>query len=81
MLEKSMEEALDMVVVAKEIRDPLLTGNGKYSMVMDFLRAYESADWTEISRMMLLSNISEKQVEDKYVESLKWYHDMFGLTE
>ena len=81
MLEKPMEEALDMIVVAKEIRESLLTDSGKYSMVMDFLRAYESADWTEISRMMLLRNISDKQVEDKYVESLKWYHDMFGLTE
>lgn len=81
MLEKPMEEALDMVVVAREIRESLLTGNGKYSMVMDFLKAYENADWTEISRVMLLRNISDKQVEDKYVESLKWYHDMFGLTE
>ena len=81
MLEKPMEEALDMVVVAKEIRESLLTGNGKYSMVMEFLKAYENADWTEISRVMLLRNISDKQVEDKYVESLKWYHDMFGLTE
>ncbi len=81
MLDKTMEEALDMVLVSKDIRESLLTETGKYSIVMDFLRSYESADWTEISRVMLLRNISDKQVEDKYIESLKWYHDMFGLTE
>ena len=81
MLDKPMEEALDMIVVAKEIRESLLTETGKYSNVMKFIKAYETADWTEVSRVMLLRDISDKQVENKYIESLKWYHDMFGLTE
>ena len=81
MLDKPMDEALDMIVVAKEIRDSLLTENGKYSDVMKFIKSYETADWTEVSRVMLLRDISDKQVENKYIESLKWYHDMFGLTE
>ena len=70
-----------MIVVAKEIRESLLTETGKYSDVMKFIKAYETADWTEVSRVMLLRDISDKQVENKYIESLTWYHDMFGLTE
>ncbi len=81
MLEKPMEEALDMVLVSKDIKDTLLERNGKYSIVYDFVRAYENADWSDVSRLMLLRNISEKQVSAKYIESLQWYHNMFGLTE
>ena len=81
MLDKPMSEALEMVLVSKEIRESLLTDNGKFSDVMKFIVAYENADWTEVSRSMLLRNISDKQVSDKYIESLRWYHDMFGLTE
>lgn len=81
MLEKPMEEALDMVLVSKDIKDTLIKGNGKYSIVYDFIRAYENADWSDVSRLMLLRNISEKQVSSKYIESLQWYHDMFGLTD
>ncbi len=81
MLDKPMEEALDMVLVSKDIRDTLLTKNGKYSIVYDFVKAYENADWSDVSRLMLLRDISEKQVSAKYIESLQWYHEMFGLTE
>ena len=81
MLDKPMSEALDMVLVSKDIKETLLTGNGKYSIVYDFIRAYENANWSEVSRLMLLRDISEKQVSSKYIESLQWYHEMFGLTE
>jgi len=80
MVDKSLEDALEMVQISNDIKQSLLTKNGKYSIVMDCIRYYEAADWSELSRLMLLRSISDKQVSDRYLEALKWYHDMFGIA-
>lgn len=81
MLDKPMEEALEMVLVSKDIKDSLLGMNGKYSVVMDLIKYYESADWSELSRILLLRNISDKEISAKYLTALRWYHDMFSSAE
>lgn len=78
MLEKPLSEALDMVLVSNEIKKSLLTADGKYSFVMDIIKYYENADWSELSREMLLRSISDKQVSQKYLEAVTWYSEMFG---
>lgn len=78
MLDKPLAEALDMVLLSKDVKDSLLTDDGKYSELYKFVTQYESADWAEISRTMLLKSISDKSVSESYVTALSWYHEMFG---
>lgn len=75
-LEKPMKEALEMVKVSKQISEALIHKDGNLAPVLDFMTGYETADWQEISRQMILRNIDMDQVHDAYIGALKWYRDM-----
>lgn len=77
MLDKPLEEALGMVNLSKNIKESLLTSTGKYSDIMSFVKEYENAEWSELSRKMILTSVSDKDVYNCYAEALGWYHDMF----
>ena len=78
-LDKPMSEALEMVVVSKEIREALIDQKGNFAPVLDFVKQYENANWQEVSRQMLLMNIEMDKISDAYISSLKWYRDLFKL--
>ena len=72
-LDIPMSEALDIVKVSKK---------GPFALVQEFITQYESANWQEVSRLMILHNIDMQQVYDAYINSLKWYRDMvYGNEE
>ena len=77
MLDKPMKEALEMVRVSKEITDALLDGTGKYAPILEFISAYESANWSEVSRQLVLIGAEDSAVYDSYTKSLSWYRDLF----
>lgn len=76
-LEKPMEEALDMVKVSKTIKDALLDDTGVLAPVKDFIIAYENASWQEVSRQLILGNMDMDQVYKAYVDALCWFRDVF----
>ncbi len=77
MLDKPMEEALNMVQVSKNIRDALLDNKGDFATLLNFIRRYEDADWTEVSRLMVIDDINMDEVYEAYLNALKWYRDLF----
>ena len=77
MLDKPMEEALNMVQVSKNIRDALIDNKGDFAPLLNFIRRYEDADWTEISRLMVINDINMDEVYEAYLNALKWYRDLF----
>ena len=76
MLEKTMQEALSMVQVSKNVKDALLENKGDFAKVLNFIKRYEDADWTEVSRLMVLENIEMDKVYEAYLNALKWYRDL-----
>ena len=76
-LDKPIEEALKMVKVSKDIENALINGTGNFAPVMDFVVKYENAFWQEVSRQMVLSEIDMDAVYNAYIESLRWYRDLF----
>ncbi len=76
MLGKTMKEALEMVQVSKNVRDALLEDKGDFAKVLDFIRCYEDADWTEVSRLLVLDNINMDNVYAAYLGALRWYRDL-----
>lgn len=76
-LDTPMEEALKMVKVSKKISDALIEKKGDLAPVLDFITQYESANWQEVSRIMVLKEIDMDQVYNAYIETLKWYRDLF----
>ena len=77
-LEIPMEEALKKVQVSGPIKDALLERKGPFAKVLDFVTEYESAEWQEVSRLMVVQDISMQQVYDAYIDSLTWYRDMIS---
>lgn len=80
-LDCTMEEALTKVRVSKEIRRALVDKTGQLADVLDFIVRYESADWQEVSRQMLLRNIEIADVSKAWVTSLEWYVRLMAATE
>ena len=78
MLDKPMEEALNMVQVSKNIRDALIDNKGDFAALLNFVRRYEDADWTEVSRLMVINDINMDEVYEAYLNALKWYRDLFS---
>lgn len=75
-LEKPMEEALSMVMVAGEVRRALLDGEGALAPVLDFVVKYETADWQDVSRTLLLREIEVDTIYQAYAGALGWYRNL-----
>ncbi len=78
-LDKTMEEALQMVKVSKPISDALLKQSGDLFKVLNFEREYENASWQEVSRLMILDGIEMNDVYKAYLDALKWYRDLLDI--
>ena len=80
-LDCSMEEALSMVRVSSKIRAALLEHTGSLAEVLHFIVKYESAEWQEVSRQLVLKNIEIPDVSHAWVSSLQWYAKLIAMNE
>lgn len=77
-LNQTMEEALKLVYLPKEIIAALTNGEGKLAVVLDFVKAYEQANWAEVSRQLVIDNVDTDTVYNAYIDALNWYGKMFS---
>lgn len=80
-LDCSMEESLSMVRVSGKIRAALLERTGSLAEVLHFIVKYESAEWQEVSRQLVLKNIEIPDVSHAWVSSLQWYAKLIAMNE
>ena len=80
-LDCSMEEALSMVRVSGKIRTALLEHTGSLAEVLHFIVKYESAEWQEVSRQLVLKNIEIPDVSHAWVSPLQWYAKLIAMNE
>ena len=76
-LDMPMKEALKKVKVSKMIEKALLDKSGEMYDILEFVQCYETGNWSEINRLMLLKNIDSKDVFNAYKNTLEWYRDIF----
>ena len=77
-LEKPMGEALELVTVAGDIRDALIHKRGALVPVLELIVNYESANWQEVSRQMLLAQMDVRMVNEAYQAALGWYRELMA---
>ena len=75
-LERPMAEALEMMKVDGDIKKALVERSGPLAPILDFILQYEDANWQEVSRQMLLENISMETVQKAYMDTLLWYKEL-----
>lgn len=75
-LDQDMADALKLVKVSKNISDALISKSGVFGQVYDFMLQYEKASWQEVSRQMILQDISMNDLYDAYIQTLEWYRKL-----
>lgn len=75
-MDKPMEEALTALNVSANIKNALIHHTGRFAKVLEFMEAYERADWSEVSRLMVIENISMGPVYEAYLDALRWYRNL-----
>ena len=81
-LEKPLEEALEMVKVTGDISNALIKREGPLANVLELIKQYETANWQEVTRILLLADVDVAKINDSYIKSLRWYRNlMSGVDE
>ena len=75
-LDQEMSEALQLIKVSKNVSDALIHKTGKFAPIYDFILNYEKANWQEVSRQMILQNISMNDLYEAYIDALVWYRKL-----
>ena len=77
MLDLPMEEALKKIHLSDHINAALLDNEGPMYPLLQFMLLYENAEWTELSRIMVIEEVDMDTVYRAYLDALKWYRELF----
>lgn len=77
-LDEPMEQALETVKVSPDISKALISHEGPYADIYDFMLRYENADWHEISRRIIVEKLDQNRIYEAYTGALSWYRDMMS---
>ncbi len=78
-LDKPMEECVKMVKLSKNITDAIVSDKGEFATIYHLIKEYENASWQEVSRIMVLNNISMDDVYNAYLDAQKWYGNLVSV--
>jgi len=78
-LEMPMDRAIKQVHISKNVSQALTEGSGILYPVIKFVTDYESASWSAVSRQMIVSNISDENLSEAYLDALRWYRELLTL--
>ena len=76
-----VEMLLEDSGIKGKIRTALLEHTGSLAEVLHFIVKYESAEWQEVSRQLVLKNIEIPDVSHAWVSSLQWYAKLIAMNE
>jgi len=80
-LEVHMEAAIRMLMVSDVIRDALVSSTGIFYPVLNMITSYENADWSAVSRLMIIHDIEQNDLSNAYLEALIWYKNLIIQDE
>ncbi|MCL2034116.1 MAG: HDOD domain-containing protein [Oscillospiraceae bacterium] len=80
-LDVPMEQALKQVVVSENIRKALVDNAGIFHPIFSFVKDYENAAWSNVSRQMIVHDINGDALSEAYINTLLWYRDLVSMDE
>ena len=72
-LEKPMESAAKEVALDEKVREALVDKSGDFYKILEFIYAYEHANWDDVAIMMVQNNLDLEAVTAAFIDSLVWY--------
>lgn len=76
-LEMKMEEAMEVVKISSEIKEALVNKKGEFYKVYELIIFYEMGDWQNVSRILILNNISVEEIFNLYIDAIVWYSKVY----
>lgn len=77
-LDMPLQEVFKIINVSDKIYDALVNMNGEFAKILEFIYTYETADWNEVSRLMIINNLSSEEIFDAYTEATLWYSSIIS---
>lgn len=78
-LDQTMEEALQDIIIPDDIKDALVFNKGVLYPIYDLVLAYEKGDWTSANKMIDQMGIDYERVNVNYQNSIKWMHEIMKV--
>jgi len=78
MLDQTMEEALDGIILPDSIMEALIDHDGILFPVYELQMAYEKADWSTVDMISRQFEIDENLLFEEYMIALEWANDVVG---
>jgi len=75
-LEKTMEDAVKEVSLDATVKEALVEKSGEFYKVLDFIYAYEHANWDSIAIMMVQNNLDLEEITTAFIDALVWYKSL-----
>ena len=72
-LERPMEEAVKEVALDEAVRAALVDKSGDFYYILEFIHAYEHANWDAIAIMMVKYDLELEEITTAFVDALVWY--------
>lgn len=76
MLDKPMKLAIREIAVEDRVKQALVDRKGPFAPVLEAIAAYERANWSALSIILIHNNADMKRVSQAYISSLMWYKSM-----
>lgn len=77
LLEVPLEVAIKELPVVDEVRDALITREGKYAPLYELVLSYENADWATMSKCADTLGLSQALVSQKYFECVEYVNNIW----
>lgn len=78
MLDRPLEQVLEQMSVAPEIREALLGGEGRLGDVLAMAMAYDRGDWERISALAARLGVAEPRLPEAYNRAMEWVGKIFA---
>jgi len=72
-LERPMDEAVKEVALDESVKAALVDKAGDFYYILEFIYAYEHANWDEIAIMMVKYDLDLEEITSAFVDALVWY--------
>jgi len=80
-LEIPIEEAVKEVALDENVRAALVDKSGNFYHILEFIQAYEHANWDAIAIKMVKYELDLDEVTAAYADSLVWYKTLLDAIE
>ena len=76
---RPLEEILEEMTLAKEVREALLGQQNGYRDLYDLVVSYESGDWDRCFESASRLNLNRKGIPETYLKAVDWAEEIVGI--